>query len=47
LGDFAGLDEAQMRTSMPILNSKLDSGELRVIGANYSLDSGVLFFDEK
>jgi hypothetical protein len=33
---------------MPILNSKLDSGELRVIGANYSLDSGgVLFFDEK
>src|SRR5438876_2096699 len=37
-----------LRTSAPILKPKVDSGELRVIGANYSLDTGsVLFFDEK
>jgi carbonic anhydrase len=37
-----------LRSSTPILKPKVDSGELRVIGANYSLDTGaVLFFDEK
>jgi carbonic anhydrase len=37
-----------LRTSMPILKPKVDAGEVRVIGANYSLDSGtVTFFEEK
>jgi carbonic anhydrase len=37
-----------LRTSTPILKPKVDSGELRVIGANYSLETGgVRFFDEK
>jgi carbonic anhydrase len=37
-----------LRSSTPILKSKVDSGELRVVGAYYSLDSGaVAFMDEK
>jgi carbonic anhydrase len=37
-----------LRTSTPILKPKVDSGEVQVIGANYSLDTGaVTFLDEK
>jgi carbonic anhydrase len=37
-----------LRTSTPILKPKVDSGEVRIIGANYSLDTGaVTFLDEK
>ena len=37
-----------LRSSTPILKPKVDSGEVRVIGANYSLDTGtVSFLDEK
>jgi carbonic anhydrase len=36
-----------LRTSMPILKPKVDAGEVRVIGANYSLDSGTVTFFEK
>ena len=37
-----------LRTSTPVLKPKVDSGEVRVIGANYSLDTGgVSFLDEK
>jgi carbonic anhydrase len=37
-----------VRTSTPILKPKVDSGEIRVVGANYNLDSGaVAFLDEK
>jgi carbonic anhydrase len=37
-----------LRSSTPILKPKVDSGEVRVIGANYSLDSGsVSFLGEK
>jgi len=54
-GDLEAIVEANVknvvqavRSSTPILKPKVDSGELRVIGANYSLDTGgVLFFDEK
>jgi carbonic anhydrase len=36
-----------LRTSKPILKPKIDSGEVRVIGAYYSLDTGaVAFLDE-
>ena len=37
-----------LRSSTPILKAKVDSGELRVVGGYYSLDSGaVTFLDEK
>jgi carbonic anhydrase len=37
-----------LRSSTPVLKPKVDSGELRVIGAYYSLDTGaVSFLDEK
>ena len=37
-----------LRSSVPILKSKVDSGELKVVGAYYSLDTGsVAFMDEK
>jgi carbonic anhydrase len=37
-----------VRTSTPILKPKVDSGEVRVIGATYSLDTGTMtFLDEK
>jgi carbonic anhydrase len=37
-----------LRSSTPILKAKVDSGEVRVIGAYYSLDSGaVTFLDQK
>ena len=37
-----------LRSSTPILKPKVDSGELKVVGAYYSLDTGtVAFMDEK
>ena len=37
-----------LRSSTPVLKSKVDSGEVRVMGAYYSLDTGaVSFLDEK
>jgi carbonic anhydrase len=37
-----------LRSSTPILKAKIDSGELKVVGAYYSLDTGsVTFLDEK
>jgi carbonic anhydrase len=37
-----------LRSSTPILKPKIDSGEVRVIGAYYNLDTGaVSFLDEK
>jgi carbonic anhydrase len=37
-----------LRASMPILKPKVDSGELKVVGAYYSLDTGfVNFLDER
>ena len=37
-----------LRSSMPVLKPKVDSGELHVVGAYYSLDTGsVAFLDEK
>jgi carbonic anhydrase len=37
-----------LRSSTPVLKPKVDSGELRVVGADYSLDTGaVSFLDEK
>jgi len=37
-----------LRSSVPILKAKVDSGELKVVGAYYSLDTGsVTFLDEK
>src|SRR6266404_1326854 len=37
-----------LRSSVPILKPKVDSGELKVVGAYYSLDTGsVAFTDEK
>ena len=37
-----------LRSSVPILKPKVDSGELKVVGAYYSLDTGsVVFMDEK
>src|SRR5438477_11150274 len=37
-----------LRSSTPILKAKVDSGEIRVIGGYYSLDTGaVTFLDEK
>jgi carbonic anhydrase len=37
-----------LRTSTPILKPKVDSGEVQVVGATYSLDTGaVSFLDEK
>src|SRR5881398_2085075 len=37
-----------LRSSTPVLKAKVDSGELRVLGAYYSLDTGaVSFLDEK
>ncbi|HWP00494.1 MAG TPA: carbonic anhydrase [Methylococcus sp.] len=35
-----------LRSSTPVLKSKVDSGELRVVGANYSLDTGAVTFLE-
>jgi carbonic anhydrase len=37
-----------LRSSTPILKAKVDSGEIKVIGGYYSLDTGaVTFLDEK
>jgi len=37
-----------LRSSTPVLKAKVDSGELHVVGAYYSLDTGaVAFLDEK
>src|SRR5713101_8929636 len=37
-----------LRSSAPVLKAKVDSGELKVVGAYYSLDTGsVAFLDEK
>ena len=37
-----------LRSSVPILKPKVDAGELKVVGAYYSLDTGsVAFMDEK
>src|SRR5439155_20944330 len=37
-----------LRSSMPVLKPKADSGELRMVGGYYSLDTGsVTFLDEK
>jgi carbonic anhydrase len=37
-----------LRSSTPILKAKIDSGEIRVIGGYYSLDTGTItFLDEK
>jgi carbonic anhydrase len=37
-----------LRSSTPVLKPKVDSGELRVLGAYYTLDTGaVSFLDEK
>ena len=37
-----------LRSSTPILKAKVDSGDVRVVGAYYSLDTGtVTFLDEK
>ena len=37
-----------LRSSTPVLKPKVDSGELKVVGAYYSLDTGaVAFMDEK
>ncbi len=37
-----------LRSSMPVLKPKVDSGELRIVDAYYSLDTGsVTFLDEK
>ena len=54
-GDLEATTEANvknvaqaLRSSTPILKPKVDSGEVRVLGANYSLDTGtVSFLDEK
>jgi carbonic anhydrase len=38
----------RLRSSTPVLKAKVDSGQVRVIGGYYSLDTGVVtFFDEK
>jgi carbonic anhydrase len=37
-----------LRSSTPVLKPKVDSGEVRVVGAYYGLDTGsVTFLDEK
>jgi carbonic anhydrase len=37
-----------LRSSVPVLKPKVDSGELKVVGDYYSLDTGtVAFMDEK
>jgi carbonic anhydrase len=37
-----------LRSSTPVLKAKIDAGELKVVGAYYSLDTGsVAFLDEK
>ena len=37
-----------LRSSTPVLKPRVDSGELKVVGAYYSLDTGtVVFMDEK
>ena len=37
-----------LRSSPPVLKAKIDAGELKVIGAYYSLDTGTIaFMDEK
>jgi carbonic anhydrase len=37
-----------LRSSTPVLKSKVDSGDVRVVGAYYNLDTGaVTFLDEK
>jgi carbonic anhydrase len=37
-----------LRSSTPILKSKVDSGDVRVVGAYYSLDTGAVnFLEEK
>jgi carbonic anhydrase len=37
-----------LRSSTPVLKPKVDSGDVRVVGAYYSLDTGtVTFLDEK
>jgi carbonic anhydrase len=37
-----------LRSSTPVVKAKVDSGQVRVIGGYYSLDTGVVtFFDEK
>jgi carbonic anhydrase len=37
-----------LRSSTPVLKAKIDAGELKVVGAYYSLDTGaVAFMDEK
>jgi len=37
-----------LRSSTPVLKAKVDSGDVRVVGAYYSLDTGtVTFLDEK
>ena len=54
-GDVEATTEANVKnvvqalqTSTPILKSKVDSGEVRVIGGYYSLDTGsVTFLEEK
>src|SRR5207248_2205063 len=54
-GDLEATVEANVKdvvkalsSSMPVLKPKVDSGELQVIGGDYSLDTGaVAFLDEK
>ena len=54
-GDLEATTEANvknvvqaLRTSTPVLKPKIDSGDVKVIGATYSLDTGtVSFLDEK
>jgi carbonic anhydrase len=54
-GDLEATTEANvtdvvqaLRSSTPALKPKVDSGEVRVVGAHYSLDTGsVAFLDEK
>ena len=37
-----------LRSSMPILKARVDSGDVEVIGGYYTLDTGaVTFLDEK
>lgn len=36
-----------LRSSQPILNAKIDSGEIEVIGAYYTLDNGAVTFLER
>jgi hypothetical protein len=43
----SGVHATALRSSTPILKPKVDSGELQIVGANYSLDADANAFLEK